>query len=200
MAIKKPAEFWKTFPESAGIEVSSFGNVRSLDGVKCSEGYEHYTSGNYYTNNRLNKGYRGVCIPIDGKHVTKKVHRLVAQTFIPNPNNLPQVNHKDGDKSNNNVSNLEWCTNSYNSEYKKKFGKSLGHPVFAVNLSTLEISWFPSQIEAGRSLEVNTGHVNSVVKGKIKQLSGYWFLEADNKAVGIIKSKLHDIGKTGLKI
>lgn len=191
--MKKPVELWKTFPGSAGIEISSFGNVRSLDGVKCSEGYEHYISGNHYTNSRISSGYRGVCIPIDGKYVTKKVHRLVAQTFIPNPNNMPQVNHKDGDKSNNNVSNLEWCTNSYNDKYKKVFGKSLERPVYAINLSTLEVSWFPSQIEAGRSLGVNVGHVNSVVKGKMKKLSGYWFVEDNGDNFNLDKDRLREI-------
>lgn len=57
------------------------------------------------------KGYNHVCLK---NKSTKSVHRLVAKTFIPNPDNLPQVNHKDGNKNNNSVSNLEWCDNSTN--------------------------------------------------------------------------------------
>ena len=65
------------------------------------------------------KGYRVVCTAnYTNKSNTQLVHRLVAQTLILNPNNLPQVNHKDFNKSNNHVNNLEWCTNEYNTEHK----------------------------------------------------------------------------------
>jgi len=60
------------------------------------------------------RGYPKVGIIYVDKRRTKKVHRLVAELLIPNPNNLPQVNHIDGDKTNNHISNLEWCTVSHN--------------------------------------------------------------------------------------
>jgi len=63
------------------------------------------------------KGYKRVGIQIDGKTKSYKVHRLVAETYLPNPNNLPEVNHIDEDKTNNKVSNLEWCTHDYNIQY-----------------------------------------------------------------------------------
>ena len=63
------------------------------------------------------KGYRYVTFRKDGKQYTLKVHRLVAKAFIPNPDNLPEVNHKNEDKSNNSVENLEWCSTQYNHEY-----------------------------------------------------------------------------------
>ena len=62
------------------------------------------------------KGYLTVWIKTEEGQKLKKVHRLVAETYIPNPNNLPQVNHIDGIKTNNNVSNLEWCSNQKNTE------------------------------------------------------------------------------------
>ena len=188
-----PVEFWKNHPDIDGIEVSSFGRVRSV-------------KGNYYTNSPRSNGYLQVGFHINGKSVGKLVHRLIAQTFIPNPNNLPQVNHKDCDITNNNASNLEWVTGSYNCEYRDKFGISnaeiKGKPVFAINLSTLEVSWFRSQSEAGMFLGVWRQSIGNVIKGKrkYKQTGGYWFVSADEKAVDITKRKLRDIGETGLKV
>lgn len=68
------------------------------------------------------KGYLMVSIPKDGKEMRWQAHRLVAKAFIPNPNQLPQVNHLDGDKKNNAVSNLEWCTNMHNKQHAIKNG------------------------------------------------------------------------------
>lgn len=66
---------------------------------------------------KSNNGYLQVHLTKDGKMKSFKIHRLVAMAFIPNPYNLPQVNHKDEDKCNNHVDNLEWCTQSYNLNY-----------------------------------------------------------------------------------
>lgn len=59
-------------------------------------------------------GYPQTVFAVKGKNRTVKIHRLVAENFIPNPENLPQVNHKDGNKENNSVENLEWCTGREN--------------------------------------------------------------------------------------
>ena len=184
-------ELWKKHPEIEKIEVSSFGRVRSA-------------KGHYYKNHPNKDGYMRIAFSVNGKWVNKSVHRLVAQAFIPNPDNLPEVNHKNGDRTNNNVSNLEWCSHSYNIQYREKYGisnaTSLGHPVFAVNLTTLEVSRYQSQNEAGRELGVEQTNISKVIKGKQKTAYGYWFVNDDGHAVDIVKSKLHDIGKTGLNI
>lgn len=66
----------------------------------------------------LKKGYPFVCLCKKGSRtIQKTVHRLVAEAYLPNPDNLPQVNHKDSNKENNNVSNLEWCTASQNKKH-----------------------------------------------------------------------------------
>lgn len=67
-------------------------------------------------------GYMKVHTTVNNKQVTRYVHRLVAECFIPNPNNLPQVNHKDGIKTNNNVDNLEWCTSAENHRHAREIG------------------------------------------------------------------------------
>lgn len=184
-------ESWERHPDIEKIEVSSFGRVRSV-------------KGHCYKNRLVNSGYLQVEFRVNGKRVHKYVHRLVAEAFIPNSNNLPQVNHKDNDRTNNNVSNLERCTISYNAKYREKFGisstESQGHPLFAINLSTLEVLRFRSQHEASRVLGFSQGNIGSVIRGKIKQTCGFWFVKDDDNAEDIINRKLHDIGKTGLKI
>ena len=198
--MENQVEIWKKHPKYVGIEVSTLGRVRTLDRVVSNEKMTRFTKGRILKQSNDKHGYLHVNISIDEKWVTKKVHRLVAQAFIPNLNNLPQINHKDNDRTNNNVSNLEWCSHSYNIQYREKFGKALNRPVFAINLTTLEISRFGSQHEASRALGVYQSSINKVINGTQKTAHGYLFLNDDGHAVDIVKSKLHEIGKTGLKI
>lgn len=100
-------EIWKDIYGYEGIyQVSNFGQVRRL----CK-------NDNRVIKQEINRGYKRVCLSY--KNVKKHflVHRLVAFAFIPNPNNYPIINHKDENKLNNNVDNLEWCTYSYNLSY-----------------------------------------------------------------------------------
>jgi len=178
-------EIWKAHSEYAGIEVSTFGNVRTLDRVISSETMTRFTKGRILKQQLNHNGYLQVGFRVNGKRVTKRVHRLVAQTFIKNTDNLPQVNHKDCDSTNNNASNLEWCTASYNQKYREKYGisatESLGVPVFAINLTTLEVSRYQSQHEASRALGVYQASINKVIKGKYKQACGYLFANDDGR-------------------
>lgn len=68
----------------------------------------------------LDRGYLKINLSINGKRTLKYIHRMVAEAFIPNPNNYKEVNHKDNNPSNNNVNNLEWCDRKYNIEYMVK--------------------------------------------------------------------------------
>lgn len=192
-------EIWRAHPEYEGIEVSTFGNVRSLDKVvPCRGNGTRLVKGSILKPASNGHGYLQVNVKIDGKFINKSVHRLVARTFILNPDNLLEINHKDCDKTNNSVDNLEWVTHEENIAYRDKFGNTARNnapksPVFAVNLSTLEVSRFPSRMEAGRSLGVFYQSINKVIKGRIKQTGGYWFKEDDDKADDAIKRKLHTL-------
>ena len=103
---------WKDIEGYEGLyQVSDKGEVRSLDRVERSKGDSvRVRKGRVKKLNINQDGYYKVTLWKDNRSKTFVVHRLVANAFIPNPNNLPVVNHKDGEKTNNNVSNLEWCT------------------------------------------------------------------------------------------
>ena len=198
------SEIWKSHPDIPGIEVSTMGRVRTLDRVVPNRNGTRLVKGRVLKQHEDKYGYLKTSIPINGKWVTKLVHRLVAQAFLPNHDNLPQTNHKNCIRTNNNVENLEWCTSSYDAKYREKHGisraEATGHPLFAINLSTLKVSRFKTQHQASRTLGINQGNINMVTKGSRKQAGGYWFVNDDGHAVDVVKSKLHDIGGTGLKI
>ena len=111
-------EFWKDIPGYNGrYEISSHGRIRSYA--------QDRKTGRIKTGNLSLKGYLEILL-YDGRGGKKwyPVHRLVAQAFIDNPDNLPQVNHKDENKQNNNAENLEWCTNEYNVCYGTKIKRT----------------------------------------------------------------------------
>lgn len=194
-------EVWKTYPELPFIEASSLGRVRTVDHwVTYKNGRRQLYKGHVLKQYKERNGYMRVKFSVDGKLVCLLVHRIIAASFLPNPDNLPEVNHKDNDRTNNSVDNLEWCTSQYNSNYKKNFGTSpaqiygqlFGRPVIAVNLETSEVLWFESQHEAGRKLGVSYQNINKVVKGQRDKAGGYWFCYADENTVEKVRAKFGD--------
>ncbi len=108
-------EEWKSIPGYEGLyEVSSYGRVKSLE--RCDR-FNHKIVSKLLKPGKDKNGYFMVCLYKNKTHKFYLIHRLVAQSFIPNPDDLPQVNHKDEDKTNNRVDNLEWCTQQYNLNY-----------------------------------------------------------------------------------
>lgn len=101
-------EQWKNISGYEDLyQVSNYGRVRKTNGKN-----------NYLTPYCRSDGYEQVVLCKNSKTKTIRIHRLVAQAFIPNPSNLPEINHKDENKLNNNVDNLEWCDSSYNKNYR----------------------------------------------------------------------------------
>lgn len=145
----------------------------------------------YYTNKILKqrnnkKGYPSVYLTINGKGVSKVVHRLVAKTFIPNPYNLPQVNHIDGNKENNSVENLEWCTNEYNMRHSWEMGlrKPLkGDEIGTSKLLEHEVTEIyeseENSYKLSKKYNISTSSVNLIRSDKI------WTHVTENKTKGI---------------
>ena len=108
--VENMEEIWKKIANYNDYEISNLGNIRKKNYDSRSPKYR------YLHKSEDKDGYYTTSI----KGKTLRVHRLVALAFIPNNEGLPQVNHKDEDKKNNCVDNLEWCTNKYNSYYGKR--------------------------------------------------------------------------------
>lgn len=166
---------WKKIP---GYEyaVSTDGQIKRLSTV-ASKGTGHYArSEKMKRQGHNNKGYYVVDLYADNKRRTFLVHRLVAEAFIPNPDNLPCVNHKDENKRNNNIDNLEWCTHEYNMAYGtrgKKIAEKNGKPVVQLGLNGKELGRFGSALEAQRATGISNANINECCRNKRKTAGGY---------------------------
>lgn len=125
-------------------------------------------------------GYIRVTLSKDGKSCYKNIHKLVADAFIPNPNNYPCINHKDETRTNNNINNLEWCSYSYNNTYgnaKKKFAESYSKnhstPVAMFSLCGEKINEFPSIKSAAKFVGGNECNIYRAAKKIRKTAYGY---------------------------
>lgn len=153
--------------------VSNKGEVKNIE------------TGNILKQQTNQKGYRLIRVTINRKKHTIRVHREVAKAFIPNPDNKPQVNHIDGNKNNNNVENLEWCTNQENADHaienglwenvfkaSRKTNEKRKKKVLARNIETGEEIIFESVAAAERRFG---RHVSTVLKKKRGQSKGHAF-------------------------
>ena len=135
-----------------------------------------------------NKGYYVISLVKNKIKKQLRIHRLVAQAFIPNPDNLPQVNHKDGNKQNNCVDNLEWCTGKHNIKESWRLGLStptkpmLGRKSekcpnsIKVNQYTLDgvfIKTWNCGYDAIRFLELKSNHISDCCNNKRKSFAGF---------------------------
>ena len=176
-------------------EVDCVGNVYSLDHytIVPQQNYRKMPFKGRQLKLALDRdGYYSVeIIDENGKSHTRLVHRLVAEAFIPNPDGLPSVNHKDEIKTNNHIDNLEWCTWQYNASYgtanerrrKKLLGRTgiaNSRPVMGKRIEDTEWTYYPSNLSAAKALGIKcSSNVGSVCMGIYKQVNGYVFRYAE---------------------
>ena len=144
--------------------------------IKDFEEYEVNEIGQVRRNSRILKpeirtGYYSVGLCKNGKRVHKRIHRLVAEAFLPNPDNLPQVNHKDENRLNNRVSNLEWCDNTYNSQYPNDLS------IYCLDLD----EYFRSATEASVHLGICRTSIVKACRGQLQQAGGMLWCYAKDK-------------------
>ena len=182
-------EIWKDVKGYEGMyQVSNKGNVKSLDRVVISKnGVSKNLKGKMLAHKKHKGGYLQVVLCQD---INRYIHRLVAETFIPNIENLHEINHKDENKKNNNVENLEWCTRKYNvnygtgtqrmvekmnySETTKAMIKANRKPVLQFDKNDNFIKRWDSINDAERYINNNlTGNISKCLNGEIKYAFGY---------------------------
>lgn len=158
-------EFWKDIEGFEGLyQVSNLGRVRSL-------------RKNIILKSRITrKGYEGVILYTNNIPKGYYIHRLVATAFIPNPDNLPQVNHKDENKTNNCVDNLEWCTPKYNVNYgtgNKKRARSQSKKVLQFKTDGTFIKEWKSTMDVERNLGFAHTNISACCRNIIKTVYKY---------------------------
>ena len=167
MDMNNNEEIWNNIEGYEGLyQISNQGRVKSL-----KQGKERILKP---ANN--GKGYLQVQLYKNGEKKMCLIHRLVALTFIPNPQNLPQVNHKTEDKTDNRVENLEWCSSKYNMNYgtrtqrqaEKMTNGKLSKPVLQYTKDGIFIKEWRSTHDVERNLEFNQGYISSCCNGKFK--------------------------------
>jgi len=171
-------EIWKDIEGYEGeYMVSNLGNVKSLPRMSWNGHVYFYKEGKVLAPRTATNYSR---VGLSGKDYY--IHRLAAQAFIPNPNNYPQINHKDENKRNNNIDNLEWCTQKYNNSYGTKCQRCAdklrgitrnNKPVRQYSKGGELINTFISAFEAMANTNINNASIGKVANGKKDQAGGY---------------------------
>lgn len=148
-------EVWLPIPGYKGIyEISNMGRI-----VSFLKGKNH---GRVLTPKKDHRGYLRIRIYQESKRVGFKIHRLVAEAFIPNPDNKPQVNHKNGIKTDNRASELEWCTREENLDHAFKSGLNTSVGIKIINTKTGEI--YNSKTDLRRKTGMGWSKMNEIVE------------------------------------
>lgn len=175
-------EIWKDIPGFEGrYQVSNFGNVMSF-----TKSTKYHNKPHLMKQQIINSGYKIVGLNIRKQRARNyPVHRLVALAFLENPNNYPCVNHKDENKLNNHVDNLEWCTYQYNNAYgtaKIRQFETKSKPIQQFTIDGAWIATYHSPTTAAKLLNVSKTSILDCCHGKHEFAHGYkWKYAQDSQ-------------------
>lgn len=171
-------EVWKDIKDYEGVyQVSNLGRVKRIS-------YQRENKEKELKVTARKDGYIIVCLCKNGVKTTYNLHRLVAEAFLDNPDNLPCVNHKDENPSNCVCTNLEWCTYQYNNTYgtfkerqkKTSTNGKLSKPVIQYDKEGNYIKEYPSIMEVERQLGFNHSFINGCCLGRKSYKTAYDYI------------------------
>lgn len=179
-------EKWRSVVGYEGqYEVSNYGNIRSVDRAVDKGRYLSSRKGIPLKQHTHRKGYKEVHLCKNGKEKIFKVHRLVAFAFIPNPDNLPQINHKDENPANNSVGNLEWCDGSYNINYggrNKRISEKVGFSINQFTTDGVFVRKFSSVRQAANETGIKYPSILETARGgRCKSAGGFLWVYDSGK-------------------
>ena len=175
-------EIWKDIKGYEGLyQVSNFGRVKSLERESWNGKAYFIKKEQIRTILKDTGGYYYIGLTKEGKTKNYMVHRLVAEAFIPNPDNYPEVNHKDENKLNNCVDNLEWCTSKYNANYGNRNNKvkeiirkkGINKPVLQYDLDGNFIKEYDALYQAYKATGIRHTNISTCCRGIYKQSGGF---------------------------
>ena len=171
--IEEKTEEWRDIKGCENYQVSSLGRVKSLKhNVKSKNGSYRTVRERILKPGKNRKGYLRVCICEKGKKKNMTIHRLVCEAFLQNPLNLPQINHRNENKTDNRIENLEYCTAKYNSNFgtrTKRLSKSQSKSVKCLETGKI----YTSLMEIGRKFGFSIGNICECCNGKRKSAYGF---------------------------
>ena len=185
--MKMKEEIWKPIKGYYGLEVSNQGRVRRTKHTNKGNIGKYKDKLPYILKTSNDKdGYVLVTLSENGKNFHARMHRLVAETFIPNTENKPQVNHINGIKNDNRVENLEWSTRSENIRHRinvlgiKLTNNIKSKPVLQYDMQMNFIKEYPSAKEAHRQTGMSQGHISQCCRGEFKQYNKFIWKYKEN--------------------
>lgn len=158
-------------------------NGTETDYSVSTEGIVRKDTTNYILSQSSQQDYKFVTLSINGKQKRMRVHRMVAETFLLNPENKPYVNHKDGNRGNNNLDNLEWVTPSENTQHAVNTGlfvSGRARPVIQYSLNGDEMATFESATEAARQTGGSQSKITMCCRRQRESANDYQWRYADD--------------------